>query len=210
MTNPFQVTFFDYSEDGKLDLLVIINESQIVNEVQVTIPVRLSIINNLQQDTLFIKILPLSPTSDYESTISNISSAFGVTIQWYITLLDGSKQVQLLNQKSQVNYGALQLPFSLTGLGRTNNYVEDLTVGYEGRDNIKSWTPIIPNSQLMVYRSSEEWKLQTLLTDNSRAYQVIYISLGILALLAIVIFILNYREAVEDRKDHYNVIQLIR
>lgn len=35
-----------------------------------------------------------------------------------------------MNQKSQWNYGTLQLPFASSGLGRTNNYVEDLTVGY--------------------------------------------------------------------------------
>lgn len=61
-----------------------------------------------------------------------IAPAFGVTIQWIITELSGEKKIELLNQRTQWNYGALQLPFACGGLGRTNNYVEDLTVGYSG------------------------------------------------------------------------------
>lgn len=44
-------------------------------------------------------------------------------MQWRITKLDGSRKISLLNQKSQWNYGTLQLPFVSGGLGRTNNYV---------------------------------------------------------------------------------------
>jgi integrin alpha FG-GAP repeat containing protein 1 len=94
--------------------------------------VRNSIVNNIIEDTLFIKILPLLVTSsdDFEGT--NINSAIGVTVQWRITNLNGDKTISLLNQKFQWNYGSLQLPFVTVGLGRTNNYIEDLTVGYPG------------------------------------------------------------------------------
>ena len=64
-----------------------------------------------------------------------------------------------MNQRSQWNHGTLQLPFACGGLGRTNNYVEDLTVGYEGVGKAESWSPVIPNSKLLVYKDEGEWKL---------------------------------------------------
>jgi len=80
-------------------------------------------VNNVKDDTLFIKILPLSQSSQYNIGSKNLANAFGITIQWRITKLDGDKKISLLNQKSQWNYGTLQLPFVCGGLGRTNNYV---------------------------------------------------------------------------------------
>lgn len=47
--------------------------------------------NNVKDDTLFIKILPLSQSSEYSLTSNKLSSAFGITIQWTITTLDGNK-----------------------------------------------------------------------------------------------------------------------
>lgn len=52
--------------------------------------------------------------------------------------------------------------------------------------------------------------METLLTNNERVNHVIYVSVVILLVLGIVIFFLNYRENKEDKKDHYNFIQLIR
>ena len=115
-------------------------------------PTRTAIVNNVKDDTLFIKILPLSQKSDYELGAGKISSAFGISIQWRITELSGEKTIEISSQKSQWNYGALQLQFAHKGLGRTNNYVEDLTIGYEGMGQKMSWTPIIPNSKLLVYK----------------------------------------------------------
>ena len=138
-------------EDGKLDIIVMSNETTTSGSVVS----RHCIVNNVKDDTLFIKILPLSISSRYEDHNHQISTAFGVTLQWRITLLDGNKKIQLEMQKSQLNYGTFQLPYVSLGLGRTNNYVEDLTVGYDGIGQKKKWSPIIPNSQLLVYKADE-------------------------------------------------------
>jgi hypothetical protein len=70
---------------------------------------------------------------------------------------------------------------------------------------------VIPNSQLMVRREKEgDWALETLLKDNSRVYDVIYISIICLLVLGLVVFYLNWRENQEDKRDHYNFIQMIR
>lgn len=54
----------------------------------------------------------------------------------------------------QTAYGAVPAPYVLTGLGKANNYVEQFTVGRLGKS--KSWSPIIPNSQLAVYCGASE------------------------------------------------------
>lgn len=93
---------------------------------------RTAIMNNVKEDTLFIKILPLSQDSAYSIGSTRLSAAFGISIQWVITELSGRKKIEILPQRSQWNHGSLQLPFASGGLGRTNNYVEDLTIGYPG------------------------------------------------------------------------------
>ena len=70
------------------------------------------------------------------------------------------------------------MPFSTNGLGRTNNYIEDLTVGYPGYGMSNQWTPIIPNSQLILLgKPVDNWSIETLLKDNSRVYDMIYMCL---------------------------------
>jgi integrin alpha FG-GAP repeat containing protein 1 len=58
------------------------------------------------------------------------SASMGVTIQWLITDINGNQNVKVANQYFQQNYGSLQLPYTQSGLGRTNNYIEDLTIGF--------------------------------------------------------------------------------
>ena len=206
MSNPHQVSFFDLGEDGKLDILVMTNETKSNGGSFIS---RTSIVNNVKDDTLLIKILPLSISSKYEDEKRKISTAFGVTLEWRITLLDGNKKIQLDNQRFQLNYGMFQLPYVILGLGRTNNYVEDFHVGYNAIAQNKEWSPIIPNSQLIVYKTEDEWKLETFLSNSERVNYVIYISIGILVLLGLVIALLNRRENLEDKKDHYNFVQLV-
>lgn len=127
-----QACAFDFSENGKVDIMVV---NQVNTEAGGIAYVRTSIVNNIIDDSLFIKILPLlASSSDFDS--NSINAAIGVTVQWRITNLNGDKTIALLNQKSQWNYGTLQLPFVTGGLGRTNNYIEDLGVGYPGRGQI--------------------------------------------------------------------------
>jgi hypothetical protein len=85
--------------------------------------VRTAILNNIIDDSLFIKILPVLSTSDDDLNSHEIHSAIGVTVQWRITNLNGDKTIALLNQKPQWNFGTLHLPFVTGGLGRTNNYI---------------------------------------------------------------------------------------
>lgn len=207
MGNPYQTCLYDFTESGKVSVLVV---SKVTKADGTEGMPRTSIINNVIEDSLFIKILPLLPSSSPDFEAQEVVNAIGVTIQWRITKLDGDKSIRVLNQKFQWNFGTLQLPFSTGGLGRTNNYIEDLTVGYPGFGMRDDWTPIIPNSQLIVLGRDEEWKIETLLKDNSRVYDMIYVSIVWLLGMGLLIGFLNWRENQEDKRDHYNFIQMIR
>jgi len=111
--------------------MIMSEQKKTVNGSTSTSHTRTSIINNLQSDTLHLKILPLSINSQFLQNENKISSTFGVTTQWLFTDIDGHKLVKTSNQKFQFNYGIMQLPYAYSGLGRTNNYVEELTVGYQ-------------------------------------------------------------------------------
>jgi len=48
----------------------------------------------------------------------------------------------------------LNLPYAFLGIGRSNNYIENFHVisntHVQGQDNYKVFTPIIPDSQLII------------------------------------------------------------
>lgn len=63
----------------------------------------------------------------------------------------------IATQLSQSSHMALQLPYTIFGLGATPNFVEELKVGflalsenYEVKGIGKEWRQIIPNSQLVI------------------------------------------------------------
>lgn len=175
--------------------MIFSEQKKTINNITTLSYTRTSIINNLQSDTLHLKILPLSITSSYIEDDKKIENTFGVTTQWLFTDIDGHKHVKISNQKYQYNYKIMQLPYAYTGLGRTNNYLEQFTVGYQRYGQKEDWSPIIPNSQLMVYKENGDWKLETLLKNNERVNDVIYVSVMILLCMGCVVFYLNYKEA---------------
>lgn len=52
--------------------------------------------------------------------------------------------------------------------------------------------------------------METLLKDNSRVYDMIYISILCLLAMAVLIGFLNWKENQEDKRDHYQFIHMIR
>jgi integrin alpha FG-GAP repeat containing protein 1 len=107
---------------------------------------------------------------------------------------------------------ALQLPFVCVGLGRTNNYLEDFTVVYMGDGNNQSWTPVIPNSQLLVIPSGtdQEWNLGIYISSIDKIKQVVVITAIILILIGVLIMWLIRKENEEDRRNQFMFFQLIR
>jgi len=71
-----------------------------------------------------------------------------MSFYWVNSVNNGFK-ITYQAQAIQSSDDSLQMPYTYSGLGRSNNYVESFTAGRNGKK--QEWSPIIPNSQLGVY-----------------------------------------------------------
>tara|TARA_B110001452_G_scaffold131076_1_gene108896 strand:- start:340 stop:870 length:531 start_codon:yes stop_codon:yes gene_type:complete len=118
------------------------------------------------------------------------------------------KQARAGVQLPQSAYSPLLPPYVHFGLGQTNDFVEDFTVGLPG--STEAGTPaqprrfaqaIIPNSRLIVipypYNASDGWSMQLFLAPRKQAVVGLVVG-GCLLLLGLVIFTLEMRERMTD------------
>ena len=98
--------------------------------------------NYLNSDNFFMKAITYF---DLEQTYF---SQIGTSYQFIATDISGKRTPQNGIQYYQTAYSPLQLPFSFMGVGRSNNYIEHLTIYSPNCSTIKSYTPIVPNSQI--------------------------------------------------------------
>lgn len=110
--------------------------------------------NYLSIDAFFLKALGVDGqcAANQESKLSCQGALYyGSTYMFRVTDINGQYDPAVGFQLYQGAYGALQLPYGYMGLGRTNNYIENFYMGIPLTTGaIKEWTPIIPNSQLIV------------------------------------------------------------
>lgn len=85
---------------------------------------------------------------------------YGAEFTYIYTNLDGSRNAGVGVQAAQNAYSALQMPYGLIGIGRSSNYIEHLTISYPVNEspNSRVWSPIIPNSQIIIKSHMESAK----------------------------------------------------
>lgn len=149
-SNVAYASFFDLDENGQLDVNIVTKDNNKYNVI--------GYYNNYIYDAFFLKSTTLQ-TKDKFST-----SEIGTNYRYIVTNLDGSRRMDVSFQASQNGATSLTLPYSFVGIGRSNNYVENFhvisnTYISQQQDAYKIYTPIIPNSQLLI---SKEFKDNTL------------------------------------------------
>ena len=81
------------------------------------------------------------------------------------------------------------------GLSKINNYVEDFMVGIDKADDwTKSWSPIIPNSQLIVYTdpiNDYRMKLNIFINPTSAMLFIFISTVVVLLILGLIILYLH-------------------
>eukprot|EP01016_Furgasonia_blochmanni_P036724 TRINITY_DN4228_c0_g4_i1.p1 TRINITY_DN4228_c0_g4~~TRINITY_DN4228_c0_g4_i1.p1 ORF type:complete len:306 (-),score=55.40 TRINITY_DN4228_c0_g4_i1:38-955(-) len=184
---------FDLDEKGKLDIIAVTRESR-------DTPSRVvAFFNYLNFDSTSLKAMGLNGAGSE----SFGTPSYGMTIQCVITELRGAKRVSTYPQLSQTAFTALQPPFSLIGLGRTNNFVENLNIGLSTKDkHFKSWTPIVPNSQVVITPFStnpDKWTLENFISPTKQAIIVISACVLMLIILGVAILYLHWKEQKEDQ-----------
>lgn len=200
-SNAIYSSFFDLDENGQLDVLVI---SKVDND---TYNIK-AYYNNFSYDAFFLKSQNSSSITNSAKEI-NKHYVLGVTYRYIATNLDGSRRMDVSNQLCQLSILAFNLPYSFIGIGRSNNYIENfhvITSSFTTTSNYNIFTPIIPNSQLLVSEERKEtnviaWSLNLIVNPTSKLFLlVIVIAITLVVLLAVII-ILHSKEKREDQEN---------
>lgn len=155
--HAFSAGFFDLHEDGTLDMIVMSYTNEHRHHINLTV-----FYNNLFNDAYFMKILTLTsvcPVYCHPPALTGRvpfkpsgAPMVGASIKYTITDWNTKKRVVQGHQLTQTSYMSLSMPYIFFGLGRANNYVEELYVAIPTHENrhYRKWICIIPNSQLLV------------------------------------------------------------
>ena len=97
------------------------------------------------------------------------------------------------------------MPYSFIGVGRSNNYVENFyaAISINGKRAMRMWTPIIPNSQLVVFANAdavETWGLELFINPTSALFLIVLTCAVCLAAIGVAIIVLHCQEKQEDRR----------
>ena len=116
----------------------------------------------------------------------------------YIYILD---RLYKVGQLPQTSYHALSTPYSFFGLGRTNNYIENLFVGttVHAQEHFINMEGVIPNSKVVILPSANEgeaWKRELFLRPGEWIPWVTVTIVAGTILLAIIVFVLHLNEKV--------------
>jgi integrin alpha FG-GAP repeat containing protein 1 len=159
-------SFFDMDEDGKLDLIIVKQENNSIINTE-------GYYNTYSYDSFYLKSLVLNEEKSY------FANEIGTTFRFITTNIDGSRRMDLSSQAIQVSAPlALNLPYAFMGIGRSNNYIENFHV-ISGNyinlvDRYKLFTPIIPNSQILVRHFKTLVANQTLSGNSTDANSTIF------------------------------------
>lgn len=115
--------------------------------------------NNMNYDAFFIKSQMKFP-DQVEQPPTNGNILVGSTFRFIMTSLEDDQQyVRVATQLAQSTYDSLDLPYVFVGIGRSNNYIEQFNAGYMLKnrlDQVKVYSPLIPNSNIIIYANPEQ------------------------------------------------------
>ncbi|KAI0045090.1 integrin alpha N-terminal domain-containing protein [Auriscalpium vulgare] len=198
--------FLDMDEDGTLDIMVQRTGDQGQGNV-------LFVQNNFYYDAFFMKATVLNGACNAGlCTPENHSlpqyHPFGVSYSgasYKYTILDtsGRRAAAQVPQLPQTAYQALHPPYAFFGLGRTNNYIENLFAGstQHTTPHFLSLEMVIPNSQLVINPAAPgagAWRKELYLRPGQWIPWVGVTVVGAMIGLAGVVLVLHLNEKRED------------
>lgn len=107
-------------------------------------------------------------------------------------------------QLPQTAYQALLTPYSFFGLGRTNNYIENLFVGStkKSSEHFLNMEGVIPNSKVVIYPPTTDdgsWHRELYLRPGAWIPWVTLTVIVLVILLACVVFMFHLNERVSAK-----------
>lgn len=187
--------FFDIEENGILDIILDVHD---VNQRKDRI---IPLMSNYDQDSFFLKTKVVRHMDAKNDVVLS-----GATVRASFTQLADEKYILVGTQRSQESYANLGVSYAYFGIGRSNNYIEAFTVGaiVHGKKVVKSWSPIIPNTQLIISTQnspdSHNWQLDLLFGPTKVFGILLVVILLCLLIIGLLVIILHFAEKAEDEK----------
>jgi len=201
------VAFVDIDEDGTLDIMV----QRSGNGGQGNV---VFVQNNFYYDAFFLKAIVLNGACDDGwCTVPNSTTRYhpfgvsysGATYKYTVFDTSGRRSAAQAGQLPQTSYHSLLTPYSFFGLGRTNNYIENLFVGStkHTEEHFINMEGVIPNSKVVILPPSSRdedapWKRELYLRPGSWIPWVTVTVIVATVLLAVIVFVLYLNEQRED------------
>lgn len=208
---PILATFFDLYEDGVIDILVNYKIGDNEHEFK-------ALTLNEFADVNFVKILVTSGLCTDGKCYEKGSYGLDTYLTPYGTNSPGSMVCyQLISsnsnamrscggQLSQSSNFALQMPYTIFGLGLYANYIEKITITIPSGNTTsilsKEVRQIVPDSQIVVIpnpiNDPNSWKVKLFLTPSDLIYKTLYTLTAICIVLIVLIGFLHRKEMLED------------
>ncbi|KAJ1662166.1 hypothetical protein IW140_006035 [Coemansia sp. RSA 1813] len=200
------VTLLDLDSTGTVDLLIHFRDAQ--GNQRLT-----AIYNNFFTDAFFIKA-QACPTANSGKHVRSYSGYVpGVSFKYLLVSDSGVKHVAQAVQVPQTAYRALFTPYTVIGIGRTNNYIEDFSVGSTSQlgRNVKSFEGLIPNSQVVVFpvNTTSDWRLELYMNRSESTPYILATLLSSMFVLGITVFALGALERKADKKEKERTLHSI-
>ncbi|KAJ2711864.1 hypothetical protein H4R19_003045 [Coemansia spiralis] len=203
--NVQDVALFDLDGTGTLDLLVHYLDSSGARRAS-------AVYNNFFTDAFFIKAA-VCPTSMDGHTRLYTAHYSGPSFKYLLVSDAGRKHVAQAAQVPQTAYRALYTPYTVIGIGRTNNYIEDFSVGSTGRlgQLQRSFEGLIPNSQVVVFprNTTADWRLELFMNRSESTPYILATLLAAMLALAVTVVVLGALERKADRREKQRALHSI-
>ena len=221
--DPELATFFDISENGKLDILI--NTGPLYNDSRTpSTPLqtrKMKIFGEIDEsgiDSNFLKVLVSSGLctdrncygKDYyvieKYRVPYGTNRAGPTVCTSLLDSKGLQMESCAGQLSQSAHFALQMPYCFFGLGPYANYIDRLTVTVPSGNTSTILKHVeeqfVPDSQIVIITNPlnepKKWKVQFWLTPSEFINKTLYTFTAICLVLIILIAILHHKEVRED------------
>ena len=185
-------SFFDFEDQRKMGLILYDSNG-----------ISLGLYNNYIYDTYTLKSTLLFKKNCFFCT------EYGSSQRFITTNINGDRRMDLSLQTPQINVpGILSLTYAYLGIGRSNNYIENFHIisgnAYKRSDNDKTYTPVIPNSQLVIYHdniansNSTTWEVDLVVKPTKYLYELIIVIIIVVILMTFISIRLLLKEREED------------
>ena len=186
-------SFFDFEDQRKMGLILYDSNG-----------VSLGLYNNYIYDTYTLKSILLFKKDCF------FCIEYGSSQRFITTNINGDRRMDLSLQTPQINVpGILSLSYAYLGIGRSNNYIENFHIisgnAYKRSDNDKTYTPVIPNSQLVIYHdniansNSTTWEVDLVVKPTKYLYELIIV----IIIVGILMSFISIRLLLKEREEDY-------